>query len=39
MTVTADYLEQLNPSQRLAVEHFCGPCWWLLEQDREKPAL
>ena len=25
MTVTADYLEQLNPSQRLAVEHFCGP--------------
>jgi DNA helicase-2/ATP-dependent DNA helicase PcrA len=25
MTVTADYLEQLNPSQRIAVEHFCGP--------------
>lgn len=25
MSVTFDVLEQLNPSQRKAVEHFCGP--------------
>lgn len=25
MTVTTDFLNQLNPSQRRAVEHFCGP--------------
>ena len=25
MTTTTDFLAHLNPSQRLAVEHFCGP--------------
>jgi DNA helicase-2/ATP-dependent DNA helicase PcrA len=25
MTATTDFLSHLNPSQRLAVEHFCGP--------------
>jgi DNA helicase II / ATP-dependent DNA helicase PcrA len=25
MVTTADFLNQLNPSQRQAVEHFCGP--------------
>jgi DNA helicase-2/ATP-dependent DNA helicase PcrA len=25
MTVTTDFLSHLNPSQRRAVEHFCGP--------------
>ncbi|WP_096625041.1 DNA helicase PcrA [Calothrix sp. NIES-3974] len=25
MTTTADFLSHLNPSQRRAVEHFCGP--------------
>lgn len=25
MTATTDFLSQLNPCQRLAVEHFCGP--------------
>jgi DNA helicase-2/ATP-dependent DNA helicase PcrA len=25
MTLTADFLSHLNPSQRQAVEHFCGP--------------
>ena len=25
MTQTTDFLSHLNPSQRLAVEHFCGP--------------
>ncbi|HIK33287.1 MAG TPA: DNA helicase PcrA [Oscillatoriales cyanobacterium M4454_W2019_049] len=25
MTLTLDFLSQLNPSQRQAVEHFCGP--------------
>ncbi len=25
MTTTTDFLSQLNPSQRQAVEHFCGP--------------
>lgn len=25
MTTTTDFLSHLNPSQRIAVEHFCGP--------------
>ncbi|MDJ0579771.1 DNA helicase PcrA [Crocosphaera sp.] len=25
MTASANFLSQLNPSQRIAVEHFCGP--------------
>ncbi|MEA5510423.1 DNA helicase PcrA [Crocosphaera sp. UHCC 0190] len=25
MTISSDFLSQLNPSQRIAVEHFCGP--------------
>ena len=25
MTTTIDFLSHLNPSQRRAVEHFCGP--------------
>jgi DNA helicase-2/ATP-dependent DNA helicase PcrA len=25
MTTTTDFLSHLNPSQRRAVEHFCGP--------------
>ena len=25
MTATIDFLSHLNPSQRRAVEHFCGP--------------
>ena len=25
MVTTVDFLNQLNPSQRQAVEHFCGP--------------
>ena len=25
MTQTVDFLSHLNPSQRQAVEHFCGP--------------